>query len=424
MTTIQTEPPDEVRALARLTFDEAAGGLDGLGSMHRAVAGRVFSHLGPWGKPVQLAHEVIAGGVYAGLRGASTLLGKATDAALAQRPEVHEGELSHDPRGAFVLGVLNGLIGDRLAEERPELVQPMAVRVEGRPVDLEPHAVARAFPDARGRIVVFVHGLMDTEWSWRRGARPDREAYATRLARDIGCTPVYLRYNSGRHISENGAELAELLERLVDAWPVRVREVALIGHSMGGLVSRSGAYQAAERGLSWVRRVRHVVSLGSPHMGAPLAQAVHYASAGLFAVPETRPFGVFLRRRSSGIRDLRQGSLVDEDWRDYDPDALRAKACAEVPLLEGATHCFVAATVTHSPRHPVGRLVGDTLVLQPSASGRSRTRRIPFEDEFGLHVGGTHHIALLNHPQVYERLRDWLSTPPPAPRLPELPPGS
>jgi hypothetical protein len=155
-----------------------------------------------------------------------------------------------------------------------------------------------------------------------------------------------------------------------------------------------------------------VVSLGSPHLGAPLEQAVHLASAALSAVPETKPLSSFLRRRSAGIRDLRQGSLVNEDWEGRNPDALRAAAIKEVPLLDGAAHHFVSATVTRSPRHPVGRLIGDWLVLQPSASGRGRTRRIPFRDEDGLHVGGIHHLALLNHPRVYEQLRTWLATPP------------
>src|SRR3954454_7781558 len=121
---------------------------------------------------------------------------------------------------------------------------------------------------------------------------------------------------------------------------------------MGGLVARSACHRGAEDGTPWARSVRHVVSLGPPHMGGPLAQAVHYAGCALDAVPETRPFGNFLRRGSAGIRDLRQGSLVDEDCLDHDPHALRAAACAEVPLLEGATHCFVAATVTRSASHP------------------------------------------------------------------------
>jgi hypothetical protein len=191
---------------------------------------------------------------------------------------------------------------------------------------------------------------------------------------------------------------------------------------MGGLVARSACYYAAGEDARWVRHVRHVVSLGSPHLGAPLEQAVHYASAALHALPETRPFGAFLRRRSAGIRDLRAGSLVDEDWRDRHPDALMRVACQEVPLLEGATHCFVAATVTRSPKHPVARLIGDWLVLEPSASGRSRARRIPFKTEHGMHVGGANHVALLNHPAVYPRLREWLATSPAPARSPAPPP--
>src|SRR5437764_10445814 len=120
---------------------------------------------------------------------------------------------------------------------------------------------------------------------------------------------------------------------------------------MGGLVARSACYQASEAGAEWVRHVHHVVSLGTPHMGAPIEQVVHWASAALNVLPETRPVSNFLRRRSGGIRDLRQGSLVDEDWHGRDPDALRAAACQEIPLLDGATHCFVTATITRSERH-------------------------------------------------------------------------
>ena len=305
--------------------------------------------------------------------------------------------------------MLNGLVGDRLERDESPLAQPIAVRVDGLPIAPDRAALAQAFPAATPRLVVFLHGLMETERGWRLGAREGREDYGTRLARDLGVTPVYVRYNSGRHISENGRSLAELLDRVVAEWPVAVEEVALVGHSMGGLVSRSAAHIAALEEMAWVSHVRKVISLGSPHMGAPLEQAVHYAAFGLSRLPETRMMGAFLRRRSSGIRDLRQGSLVDADWRERDPEALRAEACEEVPLLEGATHCFVSATVTRSPRHPLGRMVGDTLVLAPSASGRSRTRKLGFEAEFGLHVGATHHIALLNHPAVYEKLQAWLA---------------
>jgi pimeloyl-ACP methyl ester carboxylesterase len=382
---------NETAELARRGLSELGGAARGIGETHLAVADRVFRFVGPQGKPVQLAHQAITRGVYAGLHGAAVAAGHG--AALAAR---NAGPVSHTPQGARLVGILNGLIGDTLEREGSALAMEMSVAHRG---------------EATPRLVVLLHGLMETENSWRLGGRP---TYGERLEADLDCTAVQVRYNTGRRISENGRSLCELMTELVEEWPVEVEEIALVGHSMGGLVARSACHRAALDEREWVAKVRHVVSLGSPHMGAPLEQAVHYAAHGLHRMPETRPFGRFLRRRSGGIRDLRQGSLVDEDWRDSDPDELRARACAEVPLLEGATHCFVSATITRSPQHPLGRLLGDMLVLSSSASGRSRTRRIGFRDEDGLHVGGANHFALLNHPKVYAQLRKWLARPVPA----------
>jgi pimeloyl-ACP methyl ester carboxylesterase len=406
------DDPDELRALAELGFKELSAAIGGIGEIHGAVAERVFRAVGPGATIARAAHDAISQSVYAAVSRGPRVVGKAADAALGKRDRSGERRLSTTPWGGLGLAAINGLVGDALERERSVLQELMAVRVDGLAVPCEAKALTEGFPAATARIVVFVHGLMGTEFPWWWGGGPSRECYGSRLERDLGATAVYIRYNTGRHISENGHSLGELIAELVAAWPVEVDQLALIGHSMGGLVCRSACYQASEQGAEWARHVGHVVSLGTPHMGAPLAQGVHYASAALHAVPETRPFARFLRRRSGGIRDLRHGSLVDEDWRDRDPDALRAAACKEVPLLEGATHCFVAATIMDNPKHPVARLLGDCLVLEPSASGRSRTRRIPFEAEYGMCIGRTHHIALLNHPLVYEQLLQWLATPP------------
>ena len=402
------ETADEVRSLARLAFGELSDGAAGLYGFHRAIAGRAFRATGPGGVPARVLHDAISERMYDGVAGAFRLIGSAADAGLGRRHVADGRALSSTPRGALVVGALTGLVGDRLEREGSDLHQPMAARLEGRPVALEPEALRAAYPDATGLLVVFLHGLMESEFSWRLGAGPGGETYGDRLREELDFTPVELRYNTGCHISENGLELADLLEPLVAAWPVEVERIALVGHSMGGLVARS----ACCAGGDWTSLVRHTVSLGTPHTGAPLESAVRYAAAALGMVGETRPLAGFLRRRSAGIRDMRSGSLVDEDWRDRDPDALRAAACKEVPLLEGAAHHFVAATVTANPGHPVARLIGDWLVLQPSASGRSRTRMIGFRDEDGAHVGGAHHLALLNHPAVYERLREWLARAP------------
>jgi pimeloyl-ACP methyl ester carboxylesterase len=380
----------ELRALTRLAFDEFGGAARGIGQVHRAISDRVFRASGG----PKTIHDGIAGAVYAALRGGASLAGRAAAGLVPDRT------ISSTPRGAALLGVLNGLQGDALERQGSELCSSMAVRVRGEAV------APAAVPDATPWVVVFLPGLFESEFAWRYGGG---RTYGERLADELGCTPVDVRYNTGLHVSENGHSLSALLEELVSTWPVEVERIALVGHSMGGLVARSACCVASERGDAWVRLVRHTVTVGTPHMGAPLESAVHYGAAALAALPETRPFARFLRRRSAGIRDLRQGSLVDEDWHDRDPNALRAAACREVPRIVGATHHFVAGTVTGRPGHPVGRLVGDWLVLQPSASGRSRTRRIAFQEEHGLHVGGTHHLALLNHPEVYDRLRAWFA---------------
>jgi pimeloyl-ACP methyl ester carboxylesterase len=362
---------DELRALTRLAFDEIGLGAGGIGQIHRAIADRAF----PGPGPAKALHDGISGAVYASVAGAATVAGRAAALAVRDRP------LSTTPRGAAVLGVLNGLRGDALEREGSPLATAMSLDVDGEP---------------GARIAVFVHGLFETEHAWGYGGGP---RYGDRLAAEHGFTPVYARYNTGRHISENGRSLARSLDELTAGWPVPIEQIVLIGHSMGGLVARS----ACHAGGDWSGRVTHIVSLGSPHTGAPLESAVHYAATVLGAVPETRPFSRLLRRRSAGIRDMRRGSLVDEDWQGRDPDALRAAACREVPLFDGARHCFVAATVTREARHPVGRLVGDWLVLEPSASHRAQQ---------SLHVGGAHHLALLNHPAVYERLGEWLAPRP------------
>jgi pimeloyl-ACP methyl ester carboxylesterase len=406
-----TTERNEAGALTRLAFGELARAAGSLQMMEQGIADRVFWALGPLGKPARWAHDGITNGVYSGLTASMRAAGRPLEMAL-DAAGAGERVLSATPGGATLIGAINGLIGDSLEEEGNDLHEPMSIRVAGERVALERAELAEAFPQAAPRIVVFVHGLMGTEFTWWLGARKTGATYGSRLAEDLGCTPVYVRFNTGRHISENGRSLADSMEALVAEWPVEVDEVALVGHSMGGLVSRSACFQAAEDGAEWTKRVRHVVSLGTPHMGAPMAQAAHYAAAAFNKLPETRMMGAFLGRRSAGIRDLRHGSLVDEDWRDRDPDALRTAACKEVPLLDGATHCFVSAALTRSHNHPIARVVGDTLVLVPSASGRSRTRRIPFREEDGAYIGGANHLALLNHPAVYDKLRYWLSTPP------------
>jgi len=160
-----------------------------------------------------------------------------------------------------------------------------------------------------------------------------------------------------------------------------VTELALVGHSMGGLVLRAACHEAVSAGLAWPGLVRNLVTLGTPHGGAPLEKAVHVLAWALRRVPEAAPLGVILDTRSAGIKDLRRGSTL--------------------PLLEGCRHTFICATVTRRPGHPLGWAVGDLLVRTRSASGPQAAS--------SRHLGSLHHFDLLRHPTVYRELRQLLA---------------
>ncbi len=334
----------------------------------------------------EVLHRGIAttvyGGLGLGLRAAATGLGKVAETGVGPRLEDH-------PRGRFLSSPVNGLIGDRLVRERPRLAIPMAVRHAGRDVPLDEAGLARAFPVATGRVVVFLHGLCENESYWRYQREERGPTYAEALAAE-GWTPVFLRANTGLGLRENGVALSALMQRLVEAWPAEVTRVALVGHSMGGLIMRAAGAVAAEAGRPWTQRVSDVITLGTPHLGAPIARGIGHGSRGLGRLPETAAFGRILDWRSTGVHDLVAGLAED------------------VPPLPHARYRLVAATLTRSPRHPVGHVVGDLLVRVPSAYGRDRYGAELFPGADVLHVGRSDHFDLLNHPEVHRAMRDWL----------------
>jgi pimeloyl-ACP methyl ester carboxylesterase len=302
-----------------------------------------------------------------------------------------------------MVSALNGAFGDALVRQRNPLALRMTVRRKNQDVEISRSALRSAYPNANSRVAVFVHGLCETDEAWKLGAGR-HVPYGHRMEIELGYTPVYLRYNTGRHISENGRELAALLEELVAAWPVPVDEVVLIGHSMGGLIGRSACFYGADSAC--VAKVRHVFTLGTPHRGAPLEQAANAASAAFARLPETRPLARALNLRSSGIKDLRYGYLVDECWMDQDCDAYLRNTSREIPFLPTARHYFICATLSREADAAVGRIIGDLLVLQPSAwasEGRGKRMRFPIEHYY--HLGKANHFDLLNHPAIFAQMR-------------------
>jgi pimeloyl-ACP methyl ester carboxylesterase len=400
--------PAEIGAVGRLGGHAFAGLVCRIEQVHRAIADRAFAPAGPASAPARVMHDSIARGAYRTVRGAGAaagVMGGKTASLLATGGQ----PVGRKPGGNQALAALNAIAGDQFGADLAALAIPMAVRDNGRDVGLTAHQVADTFPHATPRVAVFVHGLGETEHSWQRRAA-ESEPYGPRLQAEFGYTPSYIRYNTGRHVSENGHDLARLLNDLMAAWPVQMDELLLVGHSMGGLVIRSACHYGEQGSAAWVDRVQHVFYLGSPHLGAPLARAAGFAGWALGRVAETRPFVTMVNGSSPGIKDLRHGYIVADDWATCDQDSCVRSHLRDTPLLPGANHCTISATVTADPRHPLGAMVGDLLVQPASAHGRHGAHQhIPFPLGSRRGLGGMHHFDLLNHPAVWTAIRDLLS---------------
>jgi pimeloyl-ACP methyl ester carboxylesterase len=399
--------PSDLKAAVQLAAQAAQGVINMAEGVHQSVRHRLG--LASGAEPEQTGG--VTGRVYQGVRGATRLVGHATDALLGALLPLLDDPATHpeaSPQREAVLAALNGVLGDRLQAAHNPLAWPMALRRGGETLALDPSAVlaAQLGTHASPHLVLLIHGLCMNDTQWRRAGHDHGE----HLAQALGCTPVYLRYNSGLHTSVNGRELALMLEQLVAAWPVPLQRITLLGHSMGGLVARSAVQVARRAGLHWPGLLRELVFLGTPHHGAPLERAGHGVDLLLAATPFTAPFARLGKLRSAGITDLRHGHVQDADWQGRDRFASPEDHRLVLPLPEGVACFAVAATLAGQRGLLADRLTGDGLVPLRSALGQhdDPARRLVFAKDSQRIVYRTGHLDLLSSPVVAQQLLHWL----------------
>lgn len=323
--------------------------------------------------------------------------------------------VANHPVTSVTRGIVNGFFGDRLHNGKSPLTHPMSLRRRGRELPPTTEGLAAAYPIATGRLVVFLHGLLFTETGWRMGGERDEDGrfltYGRVLEKEMGYTSLWVRYNTGLRISTSGRELADLLESVVANWPVPVEQLVLIGHSMGGLVLHSALAQTSDE-HRWARLVTDTISLGTPHHGAPLERVANHTANALGHVKYATPIAAFVKFRSEGIKDLRHGNLLEEDWRDHHPDD-PTNWRTDPPLHPGIRHLAVAAVLGSDPNGLVGGILGDGMVGRASARGRRRGYaggRV-YADEDVVVLASINHLRLLNHPKVLEAILTRLGEP-------------
>lgn len=336
----------------------------------------------------------------------------------------------------FTLPVLNGAFGDQLAARHDRRAIRMSFRRYEADVPVAELGL-RPAPGGRPRkTVVFLHGLMGDEIIWQTGNGPEDVRFGPRLQQETDVCCLYVRYNSGLHISENGRLLHQLLTELLTTYPEAVGELVLVGHSMGGLVIRSAGYYGSRNELSvarcqlsdsnneqlttsnqqlttsnsyWLNRLRDVFLLGVPNDGSFLEQNSHLTSLILRKINlwPTRAISGLIDKRSNGIKDLRHARLVDEDWLSEHADDLFPPRTV-VPPLPGVRYHILVGSLLKSATSALHDYFGDGLVGAGSARGRIfQDPAAPPELLISTHVySKLHHGTLLSSPEVYQYLRE------------------
>ncbi len=397
----------DLRAVAQL----ATNATQAVTAMSEGVHQAVWRTLGaPSGATIAQTRG-LTGLIYQSITGVTQLIGQGAVSALTRLEPLLQQLQDQPPESAeraAVIAALNGVMGDRLQADNNPLATPMTLRHEGLVLNEQSTPTLK---DARGRLMLVMHGLCmnDLQWATQNEGTPPVN-HATAMAQALDASPVYLRYNTGLHVSQNGHALAQQLETLISSWPTPLSDITVLVHSMGGLVIRSALHVATLAGLTWPQRVKRIFFLGTPHHGSPLERAGNWVDVILGSTPYSRPFAKLGQLRSAGVTDLRYGHVLDADWKGHNRFRRRPDTRQHVPLPDGIDCFAVAATVAAERSALADRLVGDGLVPLHSALGQhdDPARQLLFAPERQHIVYLTGHMQLLSNASVTQQLLQWL----------------
>lgn len=374
-----------LKGLTKLVIQATKGTTDLVETMHSTIE---RAHL-PLGESRAATTSGITGLVYKSIRGGTQLVGTSLDYAMQTVIPLLNDELIPSRKKDVFLSIINGVYGDRLLLTNNELALGMQFFHQNQAIDSQ---LSSNLKSPSTKIMLFIHGLCMSHHCWESGG----ENLSSKMAETLGYTPVYLDYNTGRCIADNGLELAIQLEKLVDIWPVNVSNITIVGHSMGGLVARSASYYGEKNNCRWLHINKTLVSIGTPHAGAPLEKVASALENLMQLSPYAIPFVRLTKIRSQGIENLRYGEITTSD--------------KFVPLPIDVEYFALAATLNKQQKFTTEKFIGDGLVTPDSAFGQgqdsSSTLLIPAENKRLIYELG--HNEMLTDAGVFQQLETWL----------------
>lgn len=313
-------------------------------------------------------------------------------------PVLHEKPLT--PMMHFIANALNGVLGDHMLQSHNPLALPMVMY--DRYGQLQRGELS-------GRVVILIHGLCMNHLSWAPGESSGLGEHI--LYHQQQANVLYLNYNTGRRISSNGRSLSNLLEKLVSNNP-RITEIDLIGHSMGGLVSRSALFYGKQSTCKWIDYVENLVCIGSPHQGAVLERLGFMLQEKVGQIPFASVLAQLANLRSAGIIDLRHGSVRDDDWEHLEARIGQMDDCRKpAPLPSRVNTYLIAGTLEReSSSSKTLEAIGDYLVSVKSALGDHPHPqfRLKVPEDHKAVFYGLNHMEIQYHPKVREQIIAWL----------------
>ena len=348
----------------------------------------------------------------------------------------------------IVIAILNGIVGDYLHSQDNPLQIHMQWRslskddiddeVEGRTLSPQKQKTIQQMKKKKKHYLLLIHGSCASPHDWWQQGHNHGIALAAALSNNI--EPLFLHYNTGLHISENGKLLSQCIQQLVneveekdDSSSSDIIRISIIGHSMGGLVARSACHYASQQdgasSSSWIQHLHHLITLGTPHHGAILEQGGKLVDSVLGVHRFTEPISWLTKIRSAGVMDLGYGNVREEDWScghdndDEDKENSQRKNRAALidnrqpTPLPSKVRCLAIAAVLGDANSSSNRLLGtvlrtDGLVTEASALGIGHVNNPELNLVFDMSrtIYNLGHLGLLSSQDVYRTILCFLET--------------
>ena len=161
--------------------------------------------------------------------------------------------------------------------------------------------------------ILFIPGLFCDEKVWIDKEKKEKKIGIASELRRKGYYPIYLRFNPGLNIYQNGQNLSNLLNNLYEVDPNFSYNI--VSYSQGGLFLRSALYYIESSKNNWKQNVQKAISIACPNAGSYIEKAGVRLVNFLNTVPMfgAQLFTLISNMRSDAMKDLSYGIIRKED---------------------------------------------------------------------------------------------------------------